>query len=577
MITLQHIERHVCSCCGLVFNHKLLLDNHFASKHCGELPYPCKHCTRLFPTKTARSNHSYIAHRNTDKGELKYQCKDCKLFFEMKEELRIHSFIHFNGEIKTCLDCNQIFKTTRLLNIHMQKHDKKKSLECQDCGTQFTFTTGLAKHLRLNRCRGPSINIITGKAINEMDEQDIADIALKQLKEITQPSKKFAKVTEEINIMENFGEEKLIETESEDDFENSWPQVKIEDAIKEEKEEKSEVKETRSIRKKKQNPVINLKKGRAHLVYTCDFCGEKVKFKKEILNHLKQHVNSFKYKCKECEEAFRSRKKLIDHSWEIHGTKPRAVVESFACEVCDMKFDIRSIYETHKLSHDDRARNHVCSVCSAAFKSIGNLRRHEATHVKTRDYQCAECAKMFKTQLALKIHSETVHTEFKIFVKCSLCSAMIQEKHLKIHMKNQHTEQGKQKPFSCTICFKTFKTEKLGQRHYEAVHDPKFLGAVYVCSECPSLKFYRHRDLKEHSFVHFDGVIHQCEVCLKMFKNKRLLMAHSAVHSEEAEKYPCEYCVNVVFRTRGGRRKHILKLHSVQQQPGRDIFTSLLP
>ena len=474
----------------------------------------------------------------------------------MKEELRIHSFIHFNGEIKTCLECHQIFKSNRLLKIHMQKHEKKKSFQCSTCGDQFTFKTGLSKHIRLNRCRGPNSDKTVEKVMNE---KDIAEIARGQLREITQISRKFGNAKEEINVMIDI--EDNSETSNEDDCNQSilsWPEEKTLVDCKTEQNQTQKV-----IRKRTSNYPLTHKTGRAHVIYTCDFCGENIKFKKEILNHMKIHTSPFKYKCKECECTFKSRKKLIDHSWLVHEVKLRTVYDSFSCEICEMKFDVKSIYEVHRLSHNDKARCHVCSICFATFKSTGNLTRHKATHVASRDYCCPDCHKTFKTQLALKVHTENVHAEIRVFVNCSICKAIVQEKHLKIHMKNQHTEEGKEKPFSCTKCFKTFKTEKLGQRHYEAVHDPKPQGSIFLCTECPSLQFYRHRDLKEHSFIHFNGVIHQCNVCFKMFKSKRLLITHSAVHSEGDGNYHCEFC-DIKFKTRGGRRKHIIRQHNDQ-------------
>lgn len=483
----------------------------------------------------------------------------------MKEDLRIHSFIHFNGEIKTCLECNQIFKTTRLLKIHMQKHEVKKSFQCSSCREYFTFKTGLAKHIRLNRCRGPD----SAKRDDDNDSE-VAEMAMQQLSEITKRKPN----PQVVNVMLDIKEESL-ESECTNDFEEFFNEprnidekpliIKQEPLIKEEPiETEREDIETLKTRKMRKRKIIEEPKkprfGRAHLTYTCDYCGETIKYFKEILNHMKQHIMHQRYSCIDCSEKFKSRKKLIDHSLTVHGTKPQVVKGSFICEFCDRKFDARSIYEAHKLSHDNNARSHVCLTCSAAFKSIGNLRRHEAIHAETRDFHCSNCPKSFKTRLALKIHNEAVHADMKIFVNCSICKVIIQEKHLRTHMKNQHTDEGQEKPFSCTICFKTFKTEKLGQRHYESVHEPKEKDKIYVCGECPGLEFYRHRDLKEHSFLHFDGIIYQCETCLKMFKSKRLLMIHSTVHSESPGIFPCDIC-EIAFRTRGGRRKHRLRVH----------------
>lgn len=460
----------------------------------------------------------------------------------------------------------------------MQKHETKKSFQCESCGDCFTFKTGLAKHIRLNRCKGPNdVGKEVERVKQEMNENEIAIIARNQLSEVTKLSKKFisAKAENDVVIdvmMDVKREADESESDVEDNFETFFePLVKIEknqvEQVKCELNIDDDAKFTRKVRKRKLvHQHLKQRQSRAHLVYRCDFCGESIKYKKEIINHMKHHKTNHRYNCKECKSTFTSRKKLVDHSFDIHGTKPKVFKELFSCEVCDMKFDVRSIYEAHKLSHDDNARNHICSVCSAAFKSVGNLRRHEAIHVTTRNFHCPHCSKSFKTQLALKVHLEAVHAEFKVFVNCTICKVIIQEKHLRTHMKNQHTEEGQEKPFSCTVCLKTFKTEKLGQRHYEAVHEPKLQGSIYSCPECPDLQFYRMRDLKEHSFIHFDGVIHQCETCLKMFKTKRLMTVHAAIHEDVSGNFACNLCENVSFKTRGGRRKHVMKIHSDRQE-----------
>lgn len=551
----------------------------------------------MFPSKVARNNHRYIAHKDNN-CQLNFKCKECNIFFEMKEELRIHSFIHFNGEIKTCLECDQIFKTNRLLKIHMQKHESQKSFECTVCGDFFTFKTGLAKHIRLNRCKGPIIHYNINDECEK--EEDIVALAQKQLDEMSKPSnKKKAASLKQVEMSSSIDSA----SDNENIFDALSPElepdlckeeVNIEDMIIEIKETrkssrrkvdetmkvdlgklevkiediKIETRETRKSRKRKIQQMIKPRQGRAHLVYTCDYCGEDIKFKKEILSHMKSHTVTKNYKCKECPCTFKSRTKTIAHSVEIHGIKPSTVAETFCCEICDKKFDVRSIYEAHKLSHDDNARSYICVLCSAAFKSIGNLNRHEATHNLSRNFECLEdyCKKRFKTKLALKIHNETVHPQVKVFVNCHICDAIIQEKYVKVHVKNQHTEEGKEKPFCCTICYKTFKTEKLGQRHYESVHDPKSQGRIYTCPQCPDLQFFRQRDLKHHSILkHFEGTIFQCETCLKLFTNKRLLSIHGAVHNGTGN-FACKHCTNVVFKTRGGRRKHMMRVHKEETQ-----------
>lgn len=409
--------------------------------------------------------------------------------------------------------------------------------------------------------------------VQAMDQQDIAEVARNQLNAISMPSKRPKKEEEEYDVMKGI---KVESENSESDFEDRFdqffdPPVLIfegfEDEIKTEiksEESDAEAKKTRKIRKQKKVELpIKYHFGRAHLIYTCDCCGANIKYKKEMQNHMKLHTIYQKYKCKECEESFKSRKRLVDHSLAEHGSKPSILAEVYACKVCDRKFDVRSIYLAHLACHES-SRRHVCSICPAAFKSVGNLRRHEATHAPTRDFECSQCPKRFKTRLALKIHVETIHPEVRVYVNCTVCKAIILEKHLNIHMKNLHTDEGMEKPFSCTQCDKRFKTEKLGQRHYESIHEPKSKGIVYPCNECP-LQFYRLRDLKQHSFTHFNGDVYQCDICLKMFKTKRLLMVHRSVHND-GTSYPCNFCNNVVFKTASGRRKHLQRVHNEPDQ-----------
>lgn len=448
----------------------------------------------------------------------------------------------------------------------MQKHEIQKSFQCQVCGDLFTFKTGLAKHIRLNRCRGPLRNY----RVKDEDEEEDHIVAQKQLNEMSKASnKKSACLKDEEQTVCLKVEEQANESASDD--ENNFYEISDlpELELKVEIEESNiETKETRKSRKQKLHPAITSRQGRQHLIYTCDYCGEDVKFKKQILNHMKNHIVLKSYKCKECPDTFKSRKKIIAHSIEMHGTKPLTVRETiFFCEVCGKRFDQKSIFEAHKISHDDNARHYMCSHCSAAFKSVGNLHRHEATHNPSRDFECPgdDCKKRFKTKLALKIHNETVHPQVKVFVNCHICDVIIQEKYMKVHVRNQHTEEGKEKPFSCTLCNKTFKTEKLGQRHFESVHDPKNQGKIYACSKCPEAKFYRQRDLNQHSFIHFEGMIFQCETCLKMFKTKRLLSIHGAVHNGTGH-FACRLCTNIVFKTRGGRRKHMVRVHEGLKQ-----------
>lgn len=473
-----------------------------------------------------------------------FRCQECNIEFDLKEELRIHSFIHFNGNIHTCPECHQIFKKKTFLNVHMQKHDGVKFV-CEECGDSFVYKTGLEKHLRKNRCKG-AINKMT----DVMDEDEVEKIARKQLDVVLNKTVEIETAQAAENIKESF---KKSTFDAEFMVEPSLIDDGISDAETQSIDEQQENRPSRS----------NNRQSSHHRTYTCDFCGISVKYKNAMEKHVKQHnsraVNS--YQCEQCNEIYQCRKKLKDHYLIDHKLKVESITAKYICEFDGRTFDTLCFYKNHMLSHSEQNRQFVCSQCTSAFKTVGNLRRHEATHANTRNFACSLCSKSFKTKLALKIHSDTIHVDTKIFVKCQICAKILQYKYLKIHLKNQHTESEQIYRFKCSACDREFKTEYIARRHYKNVHEASSKTAIFSCSECPNIKFFSTQELRDHSFVHHTGDVFECDECGKKFKTKSCLTAHRQSHQNV--KFPCEFCVSVSFKTKGGFRKHNLKWHGL--------------
>lgn len=364
----------------------------------------------------------------------------------------------------------------------------------------------MRKHWRLNRCKGAEIED------NRDKSEDVAQLAMNQLIEISKVDPRLKKKVK-----------KVVKS------------VKVEEVIK---------------------PEI-VKPKRSHLIYTCDKCGEQMKYRKKIELHMREkHLNQ-KYQCKHCKDAFKSRQKYLDHLLTSHGLKSRIAKEIYSCDKCSRKFDVKSIFEAHLVSHYD-IRPQICSACGMSFKSVSNLRRHESSvHAKSRDEICEICQKGFKTKMSLKIHQQTVHVDIKVYVNCFHCSSIMLEKNLKAHLHNIHSEEGQIKNFECENCQKLFKNEYLLRRHYESIHQPVDRGVTYKCNIC-DYTTTRQRELKNHELnEHFEGTIHACE-CGKRFKNRKLLMIHMSSHN--SVDYQCNYC-EISYKTRSGLRKHIIKNH----------------
>lgn len=199
----QHFEHHQCETCGKVFEHKKLLIGHIAAKHNQELMLQCQYCTRMFSRADVRDAHEREIHRNGFRAGSHFKCNECECAFDLRDELTSHKILnHYAGVLHTCCDCGKNFKKKSLLDMHAMSH-KEKTLQCDVCKMMFTFVTGLSKHKKLGRCKGPPASAPASK----LNKEEIAKIAKAQLLEITvNPSKK-----PELDLFSDLKEEKDVE------------------------------------------------------------------------------------------------------------------------------------------------------------------------------------------------------------------------------------------------------------------------------------------------------------------------------------------------------------------------------
>ncbi|CRK95082.1 CLUMA_CG008560, isoform A [Clunio marinus] len=591
----QHFEHHQCESCGKVFEHKKLLLGHIASKHNQELMLQCRFCSRMFSRNDVREAHERDIHKNGQIGS-HFKCNECECAFDFRDELMSHKILnHYSGIIHTCEECGKNFKKNSLLELHMQSH-KEKSIQCDVCEMMFTFVTGLAKHKKLGRCKGPA------KAVNTLSKEEIAIIARNQLEEITvnhnrkvpevdlfsdmtkeepekpkDPPKNKKKPGRKRKIVSIQG--KNIEIESYrfvdghqiEKMETKKPIVKVElqkniGAVHIKSENSAETITSSSGRIiKRKLPLlftyspfkpINLTK-KPNIPYECDKCGMTLDTKSRLLSHLNSHVRGQKYKCEKCEKSFCNMMSMKKHCAAIHREANPFKEKRFKCDKCPKRYLTEFLLGQHKLSHLN-LKNQKCNQCSFATNTIYDLKNHiKRIHQSVKSFPCTElnCGKSFKRRCDMENHKKSVHTTIKVYVKCPVCDVIILEKGLQSHMSNRHSEKGQNRPFECSICGKTERYESNLIRHVEAVHMPTDRGVTYHCPQCPQT-FFRRRELTSHSFEHYTGVVHVCEECGNRYKSKKELTNH--LYSHRCKEWPCTIC-NTVFQTKSGRAKHIKK------------------
>lgn len=349
----------------------------------------------------------------------------------------------------------------------------------------FTFVTGLNKHKKMGRCKGPPLETLA----DSMTKEEIAKIAKQQLMEITVNPKKsndedeinFAfddediiTINKDVSVKKKPGRKpKLMVISHLTDIKSEIKEEPIivkkdkkqsivvrnmaEDEIQEQEDSPSPQEIIKSssgrIIKRKLPPVITTtvyrpsNVQRRQIVHlTCDFCGAKFEIKTSLMTHLNNHMAEQSSNKDYDDESMDQM--LIMKPEDEQQTLSNYKEKKFACDICDKRYLTKHLLSIHKKSHAN-LKEFKCLNESCFFETNSpyDLNNHiKRIHNPTRPFKCSECDKKFKRRCDMINHKKSVHTNVRTYVKCPVCETIILEKGLQSHMINRHSEKAQQKP-----------------------------------------------------------------------------------------------------------------------------------
>ena len=304
-------------------------------------------------------------------------------------------------------------------------------------------------------------------------------------------------------------------------------------------------------------------------LYECEVCQERLTDKKQLLDHLQQHIDSGEkqypcrlcpksfvlprqlkehqrnhlnknFRCDSCPKKFRTESALQEHFNSHTGNRP------YGCDQCNKSFTSKHVLKTHAKTHGVRIRPHKCTTCDKSFLTVYHLYEHAKVHEKKKGYVCEVCGKCFNTQRSLDLHG-FMHSGIKNYA-CKLCNKKFARKNEVEDHERTHTGE---RPFQCEICGATFCQRSNLQSHKKATHLEE---KNYRCTQCPKA-FKRRRLLIYHSMsVHTGERPYKCEHCNSSFVYPEHHRKHLRIHTGE-KPFKCDIC-GKAFNSRDNRNAH---------------------
>ncbi|CAN8015007.1 unnamed protein product [Ixodes persulcatus] len=469
------VHGHACPLCGRQFSSKFLLDAHAQSHHATETKvYSCELCRQKF-----YDSNEYVTHLVSSHAKKDHCCTICNKWYTSRSNLKTHMMIHAGRKPHQCDICGRQFTVSSNLKAHRRIHTGERKYICQVCKKGFITSTHLKTHMAVHTGEKPYQCEVCFRefAVNSNMRAHMLTHTGEKRHECQVCGKQFATSSHvKTHLLSHTGQR-----------DHKCPTCGKGFTVP-------------------SNLKAHMKIHSGQRDHACDLCSKRFYTNSDLRSHKMIHTGERPYQCEICLERFTKMSNLNSHRTTHTGERPHQ------CEVCHKRFRKAVNLRTHRRTHA-QDQTHPCSLCDQAFPNVTRLRAHNK-QCHQESHACEECGRRFQSPLALVAHRR-VHSGAAPF-GCSLCQrSFSKEAHLHRHL-DKHASRKDQCPVCQLLC---------SSGHQLQIHMRTHTGEKpYACDLCPR-RFTKQVNLKRHLQVH-TKVKFECSVCLKSYLSEKTLQAH---------------------------------------------------
>lgn len=210
------------------------------------------------------------------------------------------------------------------------------------------------------------------------------------------------------------------------------------------------------------------------------------------------------------------------------------------CSYCECTFPLLDELQAHSMADHSCCNAYHCTDCNFQTGILDKFLDHLKKHHLLLPYSCYRCFDKFITIKDERKH-EKIHIETEYY--CPGCNkSFLNQEELSRHQQpyfkvKAKSTMPKYKEYKCDICSKVLKRPK-GLIAHKLLH---MRGeASYKCEVCGKGFFDRYK-LARHGIAHSDHRPYKCDKCDMSFKTNPQLIKHATKHSDE-KPFACDEC-----------------------------------